>query len=482
MDARQDVPALGNRQQRNQLPTLLACILVATAGAAAGILWHRATPQSSVPTVQMARPDPISTRGRGIKSIRDDFVLFQECSLNAFDPIKNPNGCLSMVVAENNLMKEVLHKRLTSVQSRVLSDSNSQWIFNYGDMGGQYQLKEAMARLFQRWIDAPVDPNMVRIQDGAGSMLSQISYILGDTNDTILVTAPFYSAFANDFGVYGHLKLHACLDASYEPINRQQLDECYKSTPTKPRIFVLCSPHNPTGIVYSYESMKSMVLWAIDKGMHVVSDEIYALSVFPGEQTTSAATIMSEVSNQNQTYYLGDYVHIVAGLSKDWGMSGFRVGTLFSHNAKLLKALDVIGYYQSLSQYTQAALIQLFVDDEWIDSYVSKNQARLHETYVALKESLDLIGVPVKEAKGGLFAWADFSMYLKDGQTETELWLELYQNESILFTTGESCTAEKPGLFRIVYAWPHGGPLAMKELGRRLVGWKANRSFQAADV
>ena len=173
--------------------------------------------------------------------------------------------------------------------------------------------------------------------------------------------------------------------------------------------------------------------------------------------------------------YLGDYVHIVAGLSKDWGMSGFRVGSLLTHNANVLQAMDLLGYYQSVSQYTQLMLTRVFNDHGWVDAYVVENQKRLLEIYDALKEALTLVDVPVMESQGGLFAWADFSSYLKDGQTEQELWRELFDIAKVALTTGQSCNADKPGWFRIVYAWPEGGTAAMQELGKRLVKWKTER-------
>ena len=110
-----------------------------------------------------------------------------------------------------------------------------------------------------------------------------------------------------------------------------------------------------------------------------------------------------------------------------------------------------------------------------MDQYIEENRRRLYETYQALEEALKLINVPLVPAQGTIFAWADFSKYLKEGQTEKELWMELFNDAKIALTTGESCFGEKPGMFRIVYTWPEGGPEAMREFGRRLVQWKANR-------
>ena len=157
-------------------------------------------------------------------------------------------------------------------------------------------------------------------------------------------------------------------------------------------------------------------------------------------------------------------------------MSGFRVGSLLTHNAALLDAMGTVSYYSSVSLYTQWALTALLQDTVWRDWYLAENQRRLQATFRAAEEALGGIGVTVfPSTQGGMFAWADFSALLKPNQTETDLWLELFHEAKVLFTTGESCFGDKPGMFRVVYSWPDGGEVAMRELGRRLVQWKADR-------
>ena len=66
--------------------------------------------------------------------------------------------------------------------------------------------------------------------------------------------------------------------------------------------------------------------------MHLVSDEIYGNSIFPGEQLDSIAKVMYETNYTQKDKYMGEFVHVCAGFSKDFAVNGFRVGTLFSHN------------------------------------------------------------------------------------------------------------------------------------------------------
>jgi aspartate/methionine/tyrosine aminotransferase len=91
--------------------------------------------------------------------------------------------------------------------------------------------------------------------------------------------------------------------------------------------------------------------WSKSKNLHLISDEIYGNSVFPGEEFTSMAKYMHDANKDNENY-LGDKVHIAAGFSKDFALSGFRVGTLFTHNQDILGATGSLGYFQTVSTHT----------------------------------------------------------------------------------------------------------------------------------
>lgn len=427
------------------------------------------------------RPNHLSSRA-AIPLVRDDLLIFMEAKTNEYHPKTNPDGKLILLVAENRLLYPELSQKFSDIQQ---NRSIPEWVFDYNDMRGQVDFQKAMANMMESsWMaPAPVRPDALVFGSGAGAILDALSWTLAEANDGVLVTSPIYAAFPGDFGIHGGLHLQIIPtfpESNYEP-TRVDLDQAYAASQAAghtPRILLICQPHNPTGAVYTHKAMHQMITWALQKGMHVVSDEIYGNSVFPGTHVTSAAEIMWDMDQrQNHQYYLGDSVHIVAGLSKDWGASGMRVGTLMTHNSALYEAMGTLSYYNGVSQWTQWAFTQMLEDEAWRDWYIAENQKRLKEVFDATKAALALIDVPVFEGtKGTLFAWADFSAYLRPGQTERELWMELYEYANVLFTLGESFHGEKPGMFRIVYTWPHGGAEAMHEMGRRLVHWENTRS------
>ena len=117
-----------------------------------------------------------------------------------------------------------------------------------------------------------------------------------------------------------------------------------------PKILLLCHPNNPTGRIYSNKILKMCIEWAKSKEMHIICDEIYGNSIFPGEKFSSIAKVMRDQKKCDD--YLGEYVHIAAGFSKDFALSGSRVGILLTHNKELLEAVDSLGYFKAVSNHT----------------------------------------------------------------------------------------------------------------------------------
>ena len=112
--------------------------------------------------------------------------------------------------------------------------------------------------------------------------------------------------------------------------------------------------------------------WADSKGMHIVCDEVYGNSIFPGEQQTSIAECMHNRNPQSERY-MGDYVHIVAGFSKDFGISGLRAGYVFSHNKDLISGIESLGLFSAVSNQTQWTLINMLNDEVWTRKYLGEN-------------------------------------------------------------------------------------------------------------
>jgi aspartate aminotransferase len=83
------------------------------------------------------------------------------------------------------------------------------------------------------------------------------------------------------------------------------------------RFLLLNTPANPTGSHYSQEQMDALIDWALDRGLFVISDEIYDQLVYPPARLASASNWLNRAPKQ---------VAVVNGLSKSMGMTGWRIG------------------------------------------------------------------------------------------------------------------------------------------------------------
>ena len=356
----------------------------------------------------------------------------------------------------------------------------------YGDFRGEERFRAALAGMMETtFVHAPVDKDAVLVQAGCSAILDSLAWCLGEEGDACIVPAPVYPAFANDF--WARARVHLKMAQTHHPdysLTREVLDQAYGeclSEGKPPKMLLLCNPCNPTGRVYSRETLEMCVRWAEERGIHLISDEIYANSLFPGEAFVSVARVCADLhSGTRGDRYLGDFVHITYGLSKDWAMSGVRGGVLFTHNDKLTAAVSNLACFNGMSSYAQWVWTCVFEDRAWVTHYIRTNQEKLRACYAALEEALACVDVPVTPCQGTLMAWADFRRHLKEQSWagELALWKDLFARSKILLTTGQSCHSAVPGFFRVCFAWPAVTPddptAAMRVLKSRLLKHFAN--------
>ena len=188
-----------------------------------------------------------------------------------------------------------------------------------------------------------------------------------------------------------------------------------------------------------------MLEWSASHDLHVVFDEIYALSVFGETPFTSVAMLRPQ---------LGERVHIVWAFSKDFGASGLRCGLLVSENRALLDAVDGLAYWGAVSGHTQWMLGELIEDEVWVGDFCAELRRRLRTTYTRVTEALSRAGIPHVAADAGIFLVCDLRAFLTEATTEAEhaLWKRLLDEADVNLTPGAACRIAEPGFMRLCYA------------------------------
>jgi 1-aminocyclopropane-1-carboxylate synthase len=197
--------------------------------------------------------------------------------------------------------------------------------------------------------------------------------------------------------------------------------------------------------MYSPGEIEEVMRWAQGAGIHVVFDEIYALSVFAERSFTSCAHVAAG---------LGDSVHIVWAFSKDFGASGLRCGVLISENEALLRAVDSLAYWACTSGHTQYLLGEVISDQAWVDGYIAQVKEALGNAYRSTTAALEKAGIPYLPAEAGFFFLCDLRQFLNEPswQAEDTLWHLVLEEGNINLTPGTACRNAEPGFLRLCFA------------------------------
>ncbi|PKU40973.1 hypothetical protein llap_8726 [Limosa lapponica baueri] len=135
--------------------------------------------------------------------------------------------------------------------------------------------------------------------------------------------------------------------------------------------------------------------------LHVIIDEIYMLSVYDNTTFTSVLRLDC-LPDPERTIFMW-------GFSKDFGMSGVRVGVLYTRNREIQKAVNQLAVFHSRPGPVQHILSQFLRDRDWLDNVIfPANKKRLKDTQNILVGGLADVGIPVLKSSGGLYVWADF--------------------------------------------------------------------------
>ena len=361
---------------------------------------------------------------------------------SVYSPVANPAGHIPLAVAENLLMGDRLLDRLAAVRdvpARILA---------YGSMLGSPVFREQLARFLSRAIFKRTFPaERLAVLAGAGAVLEILFHCLCDPGDGVLVPTPSYAGFWADLETRDGLRIvpvPARSDDDFR-LTPDHFERALAGAGRPVKALLLTSPNNPLGSVYSATEIERILSWARIAGLHVVFDEIYALSVYGESPFTSCAQVISE---------LGDAVHIVWAFSKDFGASGLRCGVLVSENRKLLEAVDALAYWACCSSHTQYLLGEMISDDVWVDDYLARNRAALGDAYGRVAAALDEARIPYFPATAGCFFLLDLRAHLTEPtwQAEHALWRQLLDGADVNLTPGHACRNAEPGLLRLCFA------------------------------
>mmetsp|Transcript_26043 Transcript_26043/g.51958 ORF Transcript_26043/g.51958 Transcript_26043/m.51958 type:complete len:455 (-) Transcript_26043:1386-2750(-) len=394
---------------------------------------------------------PVSSRGPTSLGLLPQYLV-DTGNVEFYDKDSAPSGCLQVSIAENRCVAPELVSKINSVQKGSAFTPD---MIYYQSTSGMESCRLAMSSFMSEIMSAsePLNPENLVVGAGCNAMLENLFLTLCEAGDCVLLPSPYYATFSFDLGSRAGVTLlqtgkewtseelaRLTAPETYYP-SLSDLSAAYDSAPMKPKALLLTNPHNPLGLCYPRDVLDSLLSWATERNMHVVSDEIYAGSVH-GSGFNSLADDASSRDN----------VHVVYALSKDLCLSGLRVGALYSSNEEVLAPVRKLNDLCQVSSTTQQLVAGMLGDERWVSEFTATNLGRIRKRYERVIKVCEGAGVPYLPADAGLYIWLDLRGWLgEEEEGEKVLYRRLISDYGLMMTPGESMDMRAPGFFRLVF-------------------------------
>jgi aminotransferase len=307
---------------------------------------------------------------------------------------------------------------------------------HYTSNAGTLELRRALTANLERLYGVQYDPaNEVVITVGGSEALYLTATALLDPGDEVIIPTPCFVSYQAEVFLAGGVPVEIpCRMEDNFDVDPVRIEAAI--TP-RTKAILLGFPNNPTGAVATRERLLEIARLAEKYDLIVISDEIYDRLVYGGHRHVCFPTLPNM---RGRTVLLG-------GFSKDYAMTGWRIGYACAP-APILQGLLRVHQYTVMSAPTiaqDAAVVAIQDEDESVMAMVEEYDRRRR----MLVPELNRIGLPTFEPKGAFYAFPKVSVTGLDDETFAT---RLLQEEKVAVVPGNSFGAGGEGFCRISYA------------------------------
>jgi aspartate aminotransferase len=306
----------------------------------------------------------------------------------------------------------------------------------YPPVAGYPELRKAIVKKFKNENNLDFEPEQVVVCSGAKHCIVNVMLSIVDPDDEVIIPAPYWVSYVEQVKLCGgnNVILNTTLENDFK-ITPAQLE---KAITPKTKVFLICSPSNPTGTLYNRDELESLAkVLSKHERIIIIADEIYEHINFTGKHESIG-----------QFDYIRDRVVVVNGVSKVYAMTGYRIGYLA---APLWIAKAVVKLQgQFTSGATSAAQIAAI-------TALTSDQSSTRAMNVAFRRRRDYVLTRINEMKnvkcstpdGAFYVFPDMSAYYGksyDGNTirnSSDLCMYLLEKGHIATVPGSAFGEDK---------------------------------------
>jgi len=305
----------------------------------------------------------------------------------------------------------------------------------YGAVAGEMKLRQAIAQKLQKDNGLCYGAENIIVTNGGKHSLFNLMMATIQPGDEVIIPAPYWVSYPEMVTLAGGTPVIVQTDESTKfKITPEQLQQAI--TPNT-RLFVLNSPSNPTGMVYSPEEVRALAKVVIENELYVVSDEIYEKLLYDGAEHLSIGAVSPEVFERTI---------ISSGFAKAYAMTGWRIGFLAAP-VELIRACSLVQAHSTSNVCTFAqygAIAALEGSQDFIQDML---KAFVQRRKLMLDYLNDMPGITCAKPNGAFYLLPNIK---RTGMKSIEFCEALLEEEQAVLVPGIAFGSD--GYVRISYA------------------------------
>jgi len=306
----------------------------------------------------------------------------------------------------------------------------------YTPTDGMPSLKKAIIQYTEQNYNRLAGLENIIVSTGAKQSLYNILFTIVSPQEEVLLLAPYWVSYPEMIKmVSGVPVVVAPEDGSFHP-NMRDIE---KAASSRTRAIILNSPNNPSGVLYSEDFIAEIVKYCEKKGVYLICDDIYQKLIFDDKIAVPAYNYTTEDIESS-------HLIVVNGVSKMYGMTGFRLGWVVGPR-ELVKVMANLQAQMTSNPpvVSQAAAEGALLGDQ---SVVESLRLTIQNNRdVMMNELIGLNGVQVTKPDGTFYCLPDFRSFQ---MTSTELSNFLLEKALVCTVPGSAFGME--GYLRLSYA------------------------------
>jgi aspartate aminotransferase len=314
----------------------------------------------------------------------------------------------------------------------------------YTPAAGLPTLRAAVAEKTLRDSGLRVAPEQVLITNGGKQAVYEAFATLLDPGDEVLLPAPYWTTYPEAIALAGGVSVPVVADETSGYL--VSIDQLEAAVTPRTKVLLFCSPSNPTGAVYPPDDVAAIGRWAAERGLWVVTDEIYEHLTYGDARHASMPVVAPEIV---------DRCVVLNGVAKTYAMTGWRVGWLIGPRDVVKAATNLQSHLTSnVANVSQRAALTAVAGPL---TAVAEMRAAFDRRRRRIVELLDAIpGVSCPEPHGAFYAYPSVRELVgRDfGGTRpassAELATLVLDRAEVAVVPGEAFGT--PGYFRLSYA------------------------------